>query len=192
MELQKTLIDVYLSQMEDESIPIEKTLAEAIHDPQLFVFSELLNHPRVGKVNSVLAEQLRCMAFGTYDEFLQRFEPTDSSVVEKVRTLSVLQFISDNGWTGLSLTQLGEATGLSVDPLMGLLMDMKRRGLVDIRINEPKGTVNVTDLHVYRDVDCRTLPAKIEKFKAYIDHVRSVIENPIIHLPPEIVNVFNT
>ena len=191
MELQSTLIDVYLCQLEDREIPVENFLAEVIQDPQLFVFGELLAHDRVKSVNSLLVDQLRTMAYGSYKEYISKFgNRVEASVVEKIRMLTVLGIFSQLGWFDVPLNTLAEAVGLSEEPMLTtykLLIEMRRKGLAEVRIDEINQTVNVVNVHVFRDVCAAEISSKLDQFRAYIDHVRSVVDDPSSHLPEEIM-----
>jgi hypothetical protein len=191
MELQSTLIDMYLGQLEDREIPVEKILAEVIQDPQLFVFGELLAHDRVKSVNSLLVDQLRTMAYGSYKEYISKFgNRVEASVVEKIRMLTVLGIFSQLGWFQVPLNTVAEALGLSEEPILTtfkLLVEMRRKGLLEVKIDEKNQTVNVVNIHVFRDVSAAEISSKLDQFRAYIDHVRSVVDDPSSHLPEEIM-----
>jgi hypothetical protein len=172
MELQTALIDMYLSQLEDVGTPVEKIVADVIQDSQLFVFSEILSHPRIAAVNSILVDQLRMMAFGSYHEYARKYGESD-----KMRMLTILGMFNQLGWCNVPLSTLRAAVGLEDQHMLAtyqLLIEMGRKKLIDVRIDERNGTVNVTNIHIFRDVGSIS-ETQLKQFKDYIDYVRSII-----------------
>lgn len=144
-EQQKSLVEFYVEALNTASTEEEvaRIVNQAIRDPQLFVFSKLLKHPRTSKFES----QLRHMAYGVLPSF-----ETDEAVVSKLRKLTTLSYIRDNGWSSLELESLGSVLGLSGNfEVISFLLEL--RNLVDVVIDEREGIFHVTNVKVYRDVE---------------------------------------
>jgi hypothetical protein len=180
MEVSNPVVEYYIGQLDDPTVPVERTLEEAIHDPQLFVFGEILEHKRIQALNSILVEKVRVMAFGTVREFFSKFGSSISErEIEKIRKLNVLSIFNRNGWVDVPLQTFRDELGFDQQiDVMRLLISMTRSRMIEVRIDERKGTVKAVDIHVFRDVDPRTLDQDMEKFKAFADHVDRVVANP--------------
>lgn len=173
MELQNSVIEYYLNELNkgtDTAIVIES----AINDPQLMVFSELIHHPKVAKVNSVLVDRMRLLAYGTVNSLPDN--PWVSGIIfSKLQRLSVLSFVGDNGWSGIKIDILQAFVQCkSRLELFRLLLDMHKRGIVDILIDERAGIIDVINMHIFRDVDPRTVPSVLEKLERYMENIRSI------------------
>lgn len=174
------MVEYYIGQLDDPTVPAERTVEEAILDPQLFVFGEILEHKRIQALNSILVEKVRVMAFGTVREFFSKFGSSISvREIEKIRKLNILSIFNRNGWVDVPLKTFCDELGFDQQiDVMRLLISMTRSRMIEVRIDERKGTVKAVDIHVFRDVDPRTLDQDMEKFKAFADHVDRVVANP--------------
>jgi hypothetical protein len=180
MEVSNPVVEYYIGQLDDPTVPAERTVEEAILDPQLFVFGEILEHKRIQALNSILVEKVRVMAFGTVREFFSKFGSSISvGEIEKIRKLNILSIFNRNGWVDVPLKTFCDELGFDQQiDVMRLLISMTRSRMIEVRIDERKGTVKAVDIHVFRDVDPRTLDQDMEKFKAFADHVDRVVANP--------------
>jgi hypothetical protein len=180
MEVSNPVVEYYIGQLDDPTVPAEQTVEEAILDPQLFVFGEILEHKRVQALNSILVEKVRVMALGTVREFFSKFGSSISErEIEKIRKLNILSIFNRNGWVDVPLKTFCDELGLDQQiDVMRLLISMTRSRMIEVRIDERKGTVKAVDIHVFRDVDPITLDQDMEKFKAFADHVDRVVANP--------------
>lgn len=167
MEQQEAIVEYYMSRLGDN---IEETIQEAIRDPQLFVFCELLE--AVEKLNSIWVGRLRTMAFGVIGESAPSWMNKD--VLHKFRKLSLLTYVNVHGWSKLSLDHTCAYLHASSQlELIQLLLGMKP--LMEVRIDERSGLWNVVDMHVFRDVDPRSVPALQEKLDRFIDRIDQLV-----------------
>ena len=90
MELQTTLLELYVEKLNAEPQAGESIIAEAMNDPQLFVFDEILRHPAVAGLNSVKVQQLRTMSLGVWRDCR---DSIDKQLALKMRKLSILSKI---------------------------------------------------------------------------------------------------
>ena len=181
MELQKTLVDMYLEKLNEAPRSAESIVDEAINDPQLFVFAELLRHPAVAGLNSTKVQLLRTISLGSWAELRSRSEDIPR---RKIRKLTVLSLIRDRGWSQLPLHEIGQSIDIyDDDEVAALLVEMRKEGLILLRIDQRAGVVDIKDVRVHRDVDMSDLPRLREDLGQVVAHFRSVLDNRDLSLP---------
>lgn len=173
MELQTTLLELYVEKLNAEPQAGESIIAEAMNDPQLFVFDEILRHPAVAGLNSVKVQQLRTMSLGVWRDCR---DSIDKQLALKMRKLSILSKIRNRGWTNIPLHALADSIDFEAsDGVIELLIEMRREGLISFRIDERLGLVNVTDVMVHRDVDLADIPQLEDDLQQVISHLKNVL-----------------
>jgi hypothetical protein len=186
---QTSIVEHYLSLLEDPKSDVEQILQSAAEDSQLFVFSEILHHPRVGSLNSVWTVILRTLAFKRFKDLLSLQVPLvreNEAILTKMRKLTVLTIVVEYGWQQIPLTVL--QSELEIDSpisLFKLLLEMQRAKMFDVRIDERNGWVNVINMFVHRDVDANILSDMREKVFEYLKHVDKIISDPASVLTEE-------
>jgi hypothetical protein len=176
MELQNSVIEYYLNEL-TKGTDAATVIELAINDPQLLVFTELMDHCQVSKVNSVWVDRMRLLAYGTVNSIIENLRPdwVSEIIFSKLQTLSVLSFVGDIGWSGIKIDTLKEFVQCkSRLELFRLLLNMHKRGILDILIDERAGTIDVINMHVFRDVDPTTVSLVLEKLEKYMENVRSI------------------
>ena len=186
MDLQNAVIEYYLDELNKGTDPAA-VVESAVKDPQLLLYSELMDHPNVQRVNSVWVERMRLVAYGTIQSIADpRPDWMTDQIFSKLQILSVLSFVGDNGWCGIQLDRLKEYVQCDSQlDLFKLLIDMNKRGILDVLIDERAGTMDVVNMHVFRDVDPKDIQPVIEKFETYIRHVKSVAKDGLSALSPD-------
>ena len=173
MELQTTLLELYVEKLNAEPQAGESIIAEAMNDPQLFVFDEILRHPAVAGLNSVKVQQLRTMSLGVWRDVSG--QPA-AVPVGKMKKLTILSEIRNRGWNEIPLRALADSIDFEAsDGVIELLMEMRREGLISFRIDERLGVVNVTDVMVHRDVDLVDIPQLEDDLQQVISHLKNVL-----------------
>jgi len=167
------LIDIYLRKLE-ETDDVAPILEQAINDPDLIFFSEILEHPKVAVLppDSEIVKNLTLFAYG---EWTNDFKGSQSAII-KLKKLTILSACLEFGRRPIPFDYLMARAGIeNTVTLFRTILAMT--SLVSVRINEETETVRVIDIHVGRDVPSCAVPALLEKLSDFKQTVDSLINS---------------
>ncbi|KAI0144523.1 PCI domain-containing protein [Xylariaceae sp. FL1272] len=145
----------------------------ATSNPNTYVFAELLDVPNIQKLadspdHAPFLELLKIFSYRTYRDYTQ--EPSlpklDEAQTAKLRRLSLLSLAKNP--KNLTYAALKQALDLpDTSALERLVIDAVYAGLLDARLDQHSGFVNVSSVAPLRDPDPRTIPDMVASLRGF-------------------------
>ncbi|KAI1261451.1 PCI domain-containing protein [Xylariaceae sp. FL1019] len=136
----------------------------ATSNPNTYVFAELLDVPNIQKLaespeHAPFQELLKIFSYRTYRDYTQdlTLPKLDETQTAKLRRLSLLSLAKNP--KNLTYAALKKALDLpDTSALERLVVDAVYAGLLDARLDQHSGIVNVSSVAPLRDPDPKTIP----------------------------------
>ena len=161
------LIDSYLLQL-DECLDPTRIIQSAADDPHLFQYGAILDHPKVGNSNALV----RTLAFGSYRDLSVG---VSDAVRLKMKKLDILSCVVDSGLLGVRIQTLCGRVDATKVLLFQILLEMTTIDrLMDFRIDERNDVLNVSKVHLMRDVHPDEWPGLRDRWEALAERVREM------------------
>ena len=147
------LIEYYIEKLRAQN-DVNSTVVEAIGDPQLFLYGELLEHIQTcqqGVVKPELIEALEILSYGDFKDATELIRGNENCSL-KLRMLTIFSIINQIGFV-VPFHVLREQLELveSID-VMSLLLQMSAKKLLSLRIDEKNDVVILTSIFLFREI----------------------------------------
>jgi COP9 signalosome complex subunit 7 len=148
---------------------------QALDDPQIFVFGELLQLPAFSSLPEQLRALVELFAYGT----LKEYDPAHHGSLaehrrQKLRKLSVISLTQERGVVPISYAELAVVAELPVGALLeDLLIECLYDGILTGKL-DPQQERFCVESTIVRDVRPTSVPALVSSIQALLSNARSL------------------